>query len=138
VDLADGGGCQRPAHVRLTAVVAPVLGLRPVVELPTPLLVAAGTAAPELGVERVEHLAVELAQWKRSEDRSHVPLEVADVRLSCRLLEVDDVEVPVEQLVDRGLRPRVAPLVDLVKQTSADLLGLAAALGPGGTTSVRS
>jgi len=116
--------------VRLAAVIALVLGLRPVVHSPTPLLVAAGAAAPELGVERVEQLAVELAQGQRSEYRSHVPVEVADVRLSCRFLEVDDVEVPVEQLVKRGFCPRVAPLVDLVEQTSADLLGFGGRLRP--------
>src|SRR4051794_8775240 len=80
VDLPDGRRRQWTTDVRFTAVVALVLGLCLVIDLPAPL-VAAGTAAPELGVERVEHLAVELAQRQRSEDRAHVPLEVADVGL---------------------------------------------------------
>jgi hypothetical protein len=69
---------------------------------------AADTAATELGVERAEPLAVQFAEGQRSE------------------------KVPVEQLVNRRLRPRVAPLVDLTQQPGTRLLRLGCGSRPCG------
>jgi hypothetical protein len=137
VDLPHRGRRQRRADVRRASLVALVLGLRPVVHSPTPP-VTVHTAAPELGVERVERLAIEHAQRQRAEHRAHMDVGAADVRLPRGLLELDHREVPIKQLVDRRLRPRVALLVDLVEQARPDLLGLRCRPEPGGTTSVRS
>jgi hypothetical protein len=69
----------------------------------------------QLTVERVEHLAVDLAEQKAAEDRAHVSIEVADVRASRRVIEVDNLEIAVKQMVDGGLRAGVAALVDLTQ-----------------------
>jgi len=61
--------------VWLAALVAVVLGLRPVVDLAPPL-VTAGAAAAQLGVEGVEQLAVDLAQRQQAEDWANVQLEI--------------------------------------------------------------
>jgi hypothetical protein len=124
VDAARG-----PTDFGLAAFVALVRCLRPVVHSPTAPVVV-HTTAPQLRVERVENLAIELAQWQGAQHRAHVDVEVADVRLARRLLELDHREVPIEQLVDRCLRPGVPLLVDLVEQARPDLLGLGSALGP--------
>ena len=41
-------------------------------------------------------------------------------------------QVPIEQLVDRGLGPWVAPLIDLIEQSNACFLCLFLGLGAGG------
>jgi hypothetical protein len=52
-------------------------------------------------------------------------------------LDVDDVEVLVEELVDRGRCSRVTLLVNLVEETGADPLGLLRSPRAWGTVSVR-
>src|SRR4051812_44803394 len=100
----------------MAPLVALVLDLGPVLDRPT-AAVAAGPTPAELAVQGVEHLAVDLAEQQVAEHGTHVPIEVTDVGAPRRVVEVDNLEVSVEQLLDRRPRPRVPALVDLSQES---------------------
>ena len=100
--------------------------------------VAVVPAAAQLGVERVEHVGVQRPDLAVPMSGRMWFFGVAGVRRQRGLLQRRQLEVAVEQLVDRRARPRVAALVDLVQQPGPRGLGLGAAFGPAGTTSTRS
>ncbi|WP_241996121.1 hypothetical protein [Kribbella sp. VKM Ac-2568] len=87
------------------------IGLRTVFAAPT-----------EFGVEGIHYAGVEGADLLLAEERPDVFLGVAAVHVQGVELEVCFVEVAIEQLVDRGLRPGVAPLVQLVEQVDLCLV----------------
>ena len=123
VDLADGTGAHGAAAVGMAPVVAFVGSRRSVVGQ----AIAAAAAHPalaELRVEAVEDLAVELPDLELSKGWPDVVLDVALVCAARRLLDVEHVEVPVHELVDRRLRSGVPSLVELGEELGADPLRL--------------
>ncbi|GAA3242582.1 hypothetical protein GCM10017691_46790 [Pseudonocardia petroleophila] len=126
MNVPDGRRRQRLALVPDAAVVALVRLGDPVVDLPPPR--AATTASPELAVERIQGLGVELAD-------SHVPEARRDVVADVRAVELQRVrgagelvEVTLEELVDGRARAGVALLGDLAEQSIAGRFGLALGL----------
>jgi hypothetical protein len=65
------------------------------------------------------------------EQRPDVLVRATPVRRDRVQLQVNDLEVLVEHLIDRRVRPRVAPLVHLVQQPSPRRLRLRRGLRPG-------
>jgi hypothetical protein len=68
---------------------------------------------------------------KGADLRTDVSIDVAQIRRQGRRLNVDDFEVPVHQLIDRGARSRVALLVHLAQEPRAYLLSPGFSLWPG-------
>ena len=84
--------CAAPvAGVRLRGAVRLVLAA--VAVLPAP---------PQLGVEPLDGLGVEPADLQGADRGADVLFDLADVALPGRGLQLDDVQVPVQRLVDRG------------------------------------
>ena len=103
----------------------------------TPPAAAVDPAAAQLGVERVERLDAQRAGLLLAQERTNVLLQVLRVHGVRRGTDVERLQVPVEQLVQRRVRARVPTFVDLAGEPAHRLLGLGAALGPGGMTSRR-
>jgi hypothetical protein len=101
-----------------------------VVDLASGLL-AVLAAATQLGVQGIHDAGVEGTDLLLAEERADVFLGVAAVHVQGVELEVGIGEVAIEQLVDRGLRPGVAPLVQLVEQVDLALASFSAS-GPAG------
>ena len=115
----------RPALLRaLVRAVDGVLDERPAV--------AVGAAPAEDRLVVVDRLAVELRQREVPEQRADVDADRLLVAVERGLLDVEQLQVAVHELVDRGLRARVALLVDLVDEPAADLLSLRGCLRAGG------
>ena len=96
----------------------------------SPALVRAVRPAPtQLGVQRVQRLGLDRASLQTSDERADVLLQVPRVHPVRRVADVKRRQVPVEQLVERGARPRVAALVDLSGQPRPGGLGLRGGLG---------
>jgi hypothetical protein len=112
VDVPDRGRRQRAAGVRTAPVVALVITRRPMVGPARSRAVV--TAPPELGVERVERLGAYGAGLRLAEERSDVFLQVPGVHPVRRPADVERLQIPVEQLVERRARARAPLLVDLV------------------------
>ena len=85
-------------------------------------LLAVLAAPAKFCVQGIHHAGVEGADLLLAEEWADVFLGVAAVHIQGVELEVDFSEVAIEQLVDRGLRPGVAPLVQLVEQADLCLL----------------
>jgi hypothetical protein len=66
------------------------------------------------GVERVENLRVESTDHHGPQQRSDMLVDVSDIRSTRGLLHIDYLKVPVQELVDRRSRARVALFVHLV------------------------
>jgi hypothetical protein len=128
VDLADRGGAEGAALVHPAACVALVRMRRPVVDVA--LAAAVVAAAPQLGVEGIEHARVECPDLLRADQRADVLLRVAGVGLARAALPRAHREVLIEQLVHRRVGARVPPLVDLVQQPRPGLLREPARLRP--------
>jgi hypothetical protein len=120
----------RPApHVALVLAVGPVLGEgAPAAVRPT---------RPELLVERVQDLAVDLTDLDLADQRPDVVVDERLVAVQRGRLDVQHLTVPVEELVDGCSGARVAPFVDLGEQPGTCLLRLASGAWPGQTISVR-
>jgi hypothetical protein len=129
MDLPDRPRCQRLARVRTTTCVALVRTRRPMLDIGPAVTVV--PAPPQLGVERVEHVPVERPDPHLPDQRPDVLVRVPLVRRDRVQLQVDDLEVLVEHLIDRRVRPWVAPLVHLVQQPSPRRLRLRRGLRPG-------
>ncbi|MEU7814332.1 hypothetical protein [Pseudonocardia sp. NPDC049154] len=123
MDVPDRRVRQWLAHVRPATLVALVRLGRAMVDLPA-LRPAVDAAAPELGVERVEHVGVDRAGLESADEGADVILEVSRVHEVRARADVDHLEVAVEQLVDRRRRSRVPALVDLVEHPRARGLSL--------------
>jgi hypothetical protein len=113
--------------VRPAPVVALVRPVSPVLD--ESASVAVVPAPSKFRVERVKHGGVERADLHAADERTDVLVRVPHVSREGALLERHHLEVPVEQLVDRGVRARVPPLVDLAREPAHDLLGLGRCLG---------
>jgi hypothetical protein len=87
------------------------------------LAAAVVAAAPQLRVQPVDRLGLDPAKLQPADRRPDVILDLADVAGAGLPLDVEHLQPPVQQLVDRGLRPRAALLVDLVEQPGDGLLG---------------
>lgn len=152
VDLPDRRLPERPARVRLAlhhdAVVVLLVQAarpaRPAAVPDRPALVRRGgpmidpgrvsavlLALAHLSVERVQHLAVQPAHGQPTDQRPDVLVDVPDVGAPGRLLDIEHLEVPVEELVDGGSDPWVSLLVHLVQQAGMTFSASLSALGPG-------
>jgi hypothetical protein len=103
---------------------------RPVLQEPRARAVLA--TAAQLRVEGVEHIGVERTDLHVPDQRSDVLVRVAQVGCPRTALQRDQLEVPIEQLVDGGGGARVPPLVNLAGQPPRDLLSLGHRLRTGG------
>jgi hypothetical protein len=121
VDLADGGAGERAAAVLATALVTVVWAVGAV--LNESAASAVRPAGAQLRVEGVQDFAVELAERQLAEQGADVVADVAFVGAASGVLDVDQFQVPVEELVHGGPGARVAALVDLGEETGACLLG---------------
>jgi hypothetical protein len=129
VELAEVRLAERPAVVGAAALVSLVVDVGPVLDVRA--AAAAGAARAELGVERVHRLAVDAADREGGRAlRGCVGGSGAHSRCGC-VLDLQHVEVAVEELVDRGVRPGAPLLVHLGQQAGTDLLGLLGGLRPG-------
>jgi hypothetical protein len=91
-----------------------------------PAAVAVLAALSQLGVETFEGLGVEPVDLHGADGRPDVLVDLADVSLTGRGLQLDDLQVPVQQLVDRGAGAGAAALVDLGLHPRPGALGLGA------------
>src|SRR5664279_775861 len=81
-------------------------------------------AAPaELGVERVQYRGVDGADLFAADERADVQRELAAVVEQCGAFDVEQLQMSVQELVDRRDGPRVAPFVNLVEEPGKGLLG---------------
>jgi hypothetical protein len=87
---------------------------------------------PELPVERVQHLAVDVADLDLADERTEVIADQRLVAVQGGRLDVQQLQVPIEELVDRRTGARIPPLVDLGEQPGACLLSLACCPRTGG------
>jgi hypothetical protein len=78
------------------------------------------TATAQLGIQRVEHLGVQRAYLDLADERPHVLIDVATVTADGALPTGVQVQVTIEQLVDRRAGARIAPLTDLREELDAD------------------
>src|SRR4051812_40179802 len=108
--------------MRSASVVALVFAGRPMVGEALPS-VAPDPATPQLRIEGVQDLAIDPPQCQLPERRAHVSLEVPLVGPARRTLELDDLEVPIQQLVERRAGAWAASFVDLAQQPRPYLLG---------------
>jgi hypothetical protein len=88
--------------------------------------VAVLPALPQLGIEPLDGLGVEPADLHGADRRTDVFLDLADVPLPGGGLELDDLEVPVEELVDRGAGAGAPAFVDLGLHPGPGALGVRA------------
>jgi hypothetical protein len=83
------------------------------------------TATPQLRIQRVQRIGVECPDLDIADERGDVLAHVAPVLIAGARLPIEMlVQVPLEQLVDRGARAEIAAIVDLVQQPGQNLLGL--------------
>jgi hypothetical protein len=88
-----------------------VVAARPVLDVLPPVTVLA--TPPQLTVERVEEICVEGAHRSHADERPDVLVRVPLVRRESASLERHQLEVLVEQLIDRCGGPRMPAFVDL-------------------------
>ena len=115
-------GRHRPSH--WCACCCPVFDVRPAV--------AVRPAPAQLGVERVEHGGPQGADLLLADQREDVPSGEVAVRGERRGLDLEQLEVPLEQLLDGGGGLRVPLLVDLDREPAQRLLRLRRGGRPGG------
>jgi len=102
----------------------PMLNLRSTVAVvPTP---------SELGVERLQDLSIDPAHLHGAENRSDVLTDVTLVAGLCVRSNIEQLEVPIEELIDGGRSPRVSLLVNLIEQADQCPLSISLGLPPGG------
>jgi hypothetical protein len=126
VNLADGGARERLADVASALRVAVVRPVGRVVDLDP--AVAVLPAAPQDRVVRVQELAVEPRDLERAEARADVDADDLLVAVPRGVFDFEELEIAVQELVDRGLGPRVALLVDLRGEPALHLRGLLASV----------
>ena len=102
-----------------------------------PPSIAVVTTSTQNGVEGLQRFGVHLRDRKGAQQRPDVLIDLRDVAPTCRDVHVGDLEPTVEELVDRGARAGIAPLVYLRQQPRTGLLDLPAGVAPGGMVSVR-
>ncbi|GAA4989176.1 hypothetical protein GCM10025792_41810 [Pseudonocardia tropica] len=134
--MPDGGRRERATAVRTAPVVALVLARCPVVDALRRSR-AVVPAATQLGVERVEGLRADGAGLRPTEERADVQLQVPGVGAVRGRADVEGLQVPVEQLVQRRARPRAALLVDGVEEPRPRGLSAGLLPRPGSITSTR-
>ena len=120
MDLEQRPGGERAAGVRLAPGVACVVAGGAVLGEPAPAAVRPASA--QLLVERVEDLAVDLADLNAAEQRLDVVLDEPAVAVQRGRLDVEHLQVPFEELANRRAGARVAPFVDLSEQAGTRLL----------------
>jgi hypothetical protein len=99
--------------------------------------VAVIATAPEYGVEGLERLRVDAPDRQRAEQRSDVLVDLLDVALAGRHVDVENLGPAVEELGHGGSRAWVAPLVDLARNLVRAFSASRLAVGPGARVSVR-
>lgn len=130
MDHPDASRGQRPAGVRPATLVARVWTAGAVLDQPfAPRTVIA--AAPQLGVERFDRLCIQSADLDVADERPDVPVDVAEIAMAGRPLDLEDVQPAIQKLVHGRLGPRVAALVHLGDQPDTSLLGLSLNLPTG-------
>jgi hypothetical protein len=80
--------------------------------------------SPKLGVERLQSLSIEPAHRHCAQHRPHMPVQPAHHAVAGGLLQLHNLKPPVEQLVHRRLRARVATLIYLIQQPRPHPLGV--------------
>jgi hypothetical protein len=88
-------------------------------------------AAAPGGVEGLKRLGINLAQREATEEGPDVLLDLGDVALARRHIDVEHAYPPVKELADGGTGARIAPLVDLGQEAGSGSLRLALSLGAG-------
>jgi hypothetical protein len=121
VNLADRRRAQWPAPVWSAPGIALVRVARPVVHTVT--VAAVLPAPPHLCVQRVQDLGVDRTDLGRTDERADVLIDVLPVALDRPPATGVLIEVAVQQLVDGGRRPRVAPLPDVGEEAETDPFG---------------
>jgi hypothetical protein len=119
-----------PALMRLATLVTVVRPVCPVIQPRPPIAVIPAT--PQRRVERVEQVPVQRPDLHRTDQWPDVFLGQAAVigeRIDFELSQ-RELEVPIEQLINGGVRPQVAPLVDLGSQPAHAFCASAWALRP--------
>jgi hypothetical protein len=81
-------------------------------------------APPHFGHERVDAFGVQSASLQPADEGPHMVVDVADVGRLGGPLDIERLQVPIEQLVDRRAGPGLALLVNLVQQPGQGSLGL--------------
>jgi hypothetical protein len=112
--LPDGGVGERPTDVRPATVIALMCPSKPVLDQATAS--AVHPARAQLGVERVQHFAVETGDRQVTDERPEAQANGALVGPHGRWLDGQQFEVAVHELVDRGLGTRIPLLVHLAEQ----------------------
>jgi hypothetical protein len=93
------------------------------VPLDVRLAAAAGAAAPQLGVQRLQVPCAELVDRDRAECRPNVPLDVPDIGPAGRLLDLDRAQPLAERPAERNGRLRRPLLIYLRQRPGHHLLG---------------
>ena len=119
--MSDRRRAERPAHVRPTALVALVRHARSVIDVTLSGRSGRGSGGTRRRTSRRRR--VKRADLNGADQRPDVLVCVAQVGREGAALATHHLEVAVEQLVDGRVRPRVPPLVDLIEQPRACLLG---------------
>jgi hypothetical protein len=135
VNLPDGRPGQAAADTGTAPAVALVSLLRPVFDVwPA---VAVRLASAQLGVERVEDGGPQGADLLLADEREDVPSGQVAVRGERRGLDLEQIEVPLEQLLDGGggLRARFSSTWPTSRRRA--FFASVAAVGPAGITSRR-
>lgn len=97
------------------------------------LRAAAMLSAPsQLTVEGVVHVSIKRADLYGADEGPNVLLRIAAIRVQRRPLELGQLEVLVQQLVDRCSSLGVAAFVDLVPESPQNALGLGCHAGARG------
>ncbi|OLM15480.1 hypothetical protein Ae706Ps2_5577c [Pseudonocardia sp. Ae706_Ps2] len=122
MEVPDRRRRERPTAARTAPAVALVLPRRPVIDaLRRPRAVVA--TATQLGVERVQRLRPDGAGLRPPQERTDMQLQVPGVGPVRGRANVEGLQVPVEQLVQRRARAGAALLVDGVEEPGARGLG---------------
>jgi hypothetical protein len=90
---------------------------------------AAVTTAPQLRIERLQHLGVNSSGRHVAKRWSHVLIQPLDVVLTGSCLQLGDFQPSVEQLVEGRVRPRLPALVDLSEEAGDSPFGVAWGVG---------
>lgn len=109
--------------------VTQVLLVGSVLHVRTPVAVVA--APTELRVETLDVLGLDSSDLLLAQHRPNVLVNLPHVAGSGLAVDLDDLQVAVEELVDRGAGARAPSFVDPAEKTRPDLLGLLLGLPSG-------
>jgi hypothetical protein len=126
VNLADRGGAEWPAVVRSAAVVALVGGLGAVFGEGSSVAMVA--TATEFGVVGIEDVGIDRADLDLADQRVDVVPDVSAVGAKSCLVQLGQLQVPLDQLAEARVGPGLSPFVDLGLKPTDGSLGLVGGL----------